>query len=354
MQTRRDALRAKLPPLGADAILVTKLVNVRYLTGFSGSNGQLIVGASDSDDVFFTDSRYEEQSKHQVPEIRREIFDARSAWDQITASLSGVTRLAIEAHHMTVSSYSKLRKSLGSIEPVDTEGLVEKLREVKDQTEIELLRRACAIGDEGFKEILNRLREGMSEVELAADLEDAMRRAGSEGLSFETIAAFGESAAEPHHEPTSRRLKRGDIVKLDFGATFGGYHSDMTRTVAFGDPGDELRKIHDAVRQGQQAGCDAVAPGASGGDVDAASRAPLQALGYDYGHSTGHGCGLEVHEAPNARKEGTDILAPGMTVTVEPGIYVPGLGGVRIEDLLVVTESGYEILTQSPKELIVV
>ena len=351
-KARRNAVRARLDELGADALLVTKLVNVRYLTGFSGSNGQLIVGA---EDVFFTDSRYEEQSRHQVPDCRREIFDSRSGWDRIAPELGSASKIGIEAHHMTVASAGRLRDALGDgRDLVETESVVEKQRLVKDAAEIERLRRACAIGDAGFTEILGRLREGMTEVELAAELEGAMRRAGSEGLSFDTIVAFGESAAEPHHEPTVRALRRGDVVKLDFGATFEGYHSDMTRTIAFGDPGDEMRAVYDAVRAGQQAGVEAVKEGATSGEVDAASRAPLKAAGYDYGHATGHGCGLEVHEAPTVRTSGADILAAGMTVTVEPGIYLPGLGGVRIEDLLAVTADGFDVLTTSPKELIVV
>ncbi len=348
--SRRDAIRARLSELEADALLVTKLVNVRYLTGFSGSNGQVIVG---EEDIFFTDSRYQEQSGHQV-DCRREIIDSRSGWEQVVASLEGAGRLAIEAHHMTVASAGRLRAALGDVVIVETENVVEKQREVKDAGEIESIRRACAIGDAGFDQIIARLREGMTEVECAAELEEAMRRAGSEGLSFATIAAFGEQAAEPHHEPTERRLKRGDMVKLDFGAMFDGYHSDMTRTVAFGEPGDEMRTIYEAVRAGQQAGVEAIRSGANTGLVDDASRAPLQAIGRDYGHATGHGCGLEVHEAPTVRKGGADILVAGMTVTVEPGIYVPGLGGVRIEDLLAVTDDGFEVLTTSPKELIVV
>lgn len=350
---RRDALRSCLEQVGADALLVTKLVNVRYLTGFSGSNGQLVV-AADGNDVFFTDTRYEEQSAKQVADCKRKIFDSRSGWDQVVEALEDVQRLGIEAHHMTVASAGRLREAAGPIGLVNSEMVVEGLRQIKDQAEIESIRKACAIGDVAFTEILGRLREGMTELECATELEESMRRHGSEGVSFSTIAAFGEQAAEPHHEPTSRALRRGDMVKLDFGATYDGYHSDMTRTVAFGDPGPQMRQIYEAVRVGQQAGVDAVRAGASTGDIDEASRLPVRALGHDYGHSTGHGCGLEVHEAPTVRAKGADILTAGMTVTVEPGIYVPGLGGVRIEDLLAVTDDGFDALTTSPKELIVV
>ena len=348
---RRDALREKLERAGADAVLVTKLPNVRYLTGFSGSAGQVVVGA---EDIFFTDTRYEEQSGRQTPELRREIFRSGNYWELIAAQLKGISRLAIEAAHLTIAAGRKLAEAAPNVTLVETEGLVEGLRTVKDAGEIERIRRACAIGDEAFGDILGRLNEGLSEVDVAAMLEDSMRRGGSEGLSFDTIVAFGENAAEPHHAPGARTLRAGDLVKMDFGATFDGYHSDMTRTVAFGSPSDELAKVYDIVKAGQQAGIWAVKAGAKAADVDAAARAPLKAAGYDFGHGTGHGCGLEVHEAPGVRGESADVLGAGMTVTVEPGIYLPSIGGVRIEDLVAVTEDGCDVLTNSPKELIIV
>jgi len=347
---RRDRVRDRLPELGADAMLVTKLVNVRYLTGFSGSAGVVVVGA---EDVFFTDSRYEEQSAREVPDCRRVI--PPSGAEKVLASEitgAGVTKLAIEASHVTLATAKAWRENMPSVELVETTGVVEELRKVKDAAEVDALRRAAAIGDKGLADVLGRMREGMTEVELAAELEDAMRRAGSDGLSFPTIIAFGEQAAEPHHSPGERRLRRGDLVKLDFGATVAGYHSDMTRTVAFGSLDPELAKIYEIVRSSQQAGVDAVAAGRNAGDVDDASRSVVEAAGHSFGHGTGHGCGLEVHEAPTVRRGSEDVLAPGMAITVEPGIYLPGQGGVRIEDLVVVTDDGCDILTRSPKELI--
>lgn len=348
---RRDALRRRLEAAGADALIVTKNVNVRYLTGFSGSNGQILVGA---EDAFLTDSRYAEQSAREVEGCRREVYESGKVWPLVASLLGGAKRLAIEAHEMTVASARRLGEAIPGIEIVHTEGLVEKLRLVKDVNEIAAMRDAAAAGDAAFRETLGCLREGMTEIDVAAGLEDAMRRAGSEGLSFPTIVAFGENAAEPHHAPGARRLKRGDVVKMDFGATSSGYHSDMTRTIAFGPVADELRAVYGIVRAGQQAGLDAVRAGVTGGDVDAAARAPLNASGHDFGHGTGHGCGLEVHEAPGLRRESADMLAAGMAVTVEPGIYLPGAGGVRIEDLVVVTDAGCDVLTTSPKELITV
>jgi len=349
-KARRDAVRARLPEIGADAMLVTKLVNVRYLTGFSGSAGIVLVG---SEDVFFTDSRYEEQSAREVPDCRRVI--PASGKEKVLATevgAEGIGTLAIEAAEVTLAQARRWRDDMPSVELVETTGVVEELRKVKDAAEIGSLRTAAAIGDRGLAELLGRLKEGMSEVEVAAELEDAMRRAGSDGLSFPTIVAFGENAAEPHHSPKERRLRHGDLIKLDFGATSDGYHSDMTRTISFGEPDPELAKIYEIVRSSQQAGVEAVAAGATGAQVDGASRTIVEQAGYTYGHGTGHGCGLEVHEAPTANKTSEDVLKPGMTVTVEPGIYLPGLGGVRIEDLVVVTDNGCDILTRSPKELV--
>jgi Xaa-Pro aminopeptidase len=349
-KARRDAVRARLPEIGADAMLVTKLVNVRYLTGFSGSAGVVLVGG---EDVFFTDSRYDEQSAREVPDCRRVIpSSAQEKALPTEVSAQGITKLAIEASHVTLAQAKRWREEMAAVELVETTGVVEELRKVKDAAEIEALRTAAAFGDRGLSALLGRLKEGMTEVEVAAELEDTMRRAGSDGLSFPTIVAFGENAAEPHHSPKARRLKRGDLIKLDFGATSGGYHSDMTRTISFGDPDPELAKIYEIVRSSQQAGVDAVAAGATGAQVDGASRSIVEQAGYTYGHGTGHGCGLEVHEAPTANKTSDDVLTPGMTVTVEPGIYLPGFGGVRIEDLVVVTDNGCDILTRSPKELV--
>ncbi len=349
---RRDRIRARLSELDADAMLVTKLVNVRYLSGFSGSAGVLLVG---DEDVFFTDSRYDEQSAREVPDARR-VVPPSNQEKVLAAEITGagVKRLAVEAQHATLAMARTWRENMPGVELVETTGVVEELRKVKDRAEIEAMRRAATIGDEALLEALCRVREGMTEVELAAELEDSMRRAGSDGLSFPTIVAFGENAAEPHHRPTRRRLRAGDLIKIDFGATFDGYHSDMTRTVSLGRPDPDLGKIYEIVRAAQEAGVDAVASGKPAGEVDEAARAVVESAGYSFGHGTGHGCGLEVHEAPTVRRGSRDVLGDGMAVTVEPGIYLPGLGGVRIEDLVVVTDGGCDVLTRSAKELVVI
>lgn len=350
-RARRDLIRARSEELQIDAFLVTKLVNVRYLTGFSGSNGQLLVGAGD---LLFTDGRYEEQAAREAGDCQREVYESGRLMATLGrhAGALSIKRLGVEAHEMTLATARSIANAIEDLELVETTGVVEALRAVKAPAEIEALRRAAAIGDAGFAAILPCFHEGITEREAAAELDEAMRRAGSDGPSFETIVAFGESAAEPHHSPSLRALKSGDLIKLDFGATWGGYHSDMTRTVGFGAIDDERKRIHRIVYEAQHAGVEAVAPGVACSAVDAASRDVVVGAGYDFSHGVGHGIGLEVHEAPSVRKESVDILAPGMAVTVEPGIYLPGFGGVRIEDTVVVTDSGCDVITDSPRGLI--
>jgi len=226
---------------------------------------------------------------------------------------------------------------------------------VKDEAELRLLERAQEITDAGFDGLPGILREGVSERDAALELELAMRRAGADGLAFETIVAFGENAAEPHHEPTARDLRRGDIVKADFGALFAGYHADMTRTLAFGEIAPELLEVYELVRAAQQAGVDAVRAGASAADVDAASRVIIADAGYGnaFSHGLGHGVGLEIHEGPTVRRTSEDVLPEGTVVTIEPGVYLPGKGGVRIEDIVYVTPDGGRVLPRSSKELTV-
>ncbi len=217
-----------------------------------------------------------------------------------------------------------------------------------------MLREAQACTDRAFEDILDILAVGMTERQVSLELEHALRRAGADGLSFESIVAFGEQAAEPHHQPSHRVLEEGDVIKLDFGGLFGGYHADMTRTIAFGSPPPELRKIHDIVRQAQQAGIDAVRPGVTGGEVDAAARKVVEDAGYGprFPHGLGHGVGLEIHEGPNFARAGEDVIPVGAVMTVEPGIYVPGLGGARIEDMVEVVEDGCRVIGTSIRELI--
>jgi Xaa-Pro aminopeptidase len=361
VKERRDGVRERLDELACDALLVTKPVNVRYLSGFSGSNGQLVLGARDA---FLTDPRYDEQSARECPDLDRRVYSTSAAaigesggmYGALADAIAdlGVARLGVEANHMTLATAATLGARVPGVTLVETTEVVERPRRVKDAGEVEAIARACVFADRAFDDLVGLLREGITEIEVAAILEDAMRRAGSQGLSFDTIAAFGEQAAEPHHQPTARALRGGDLIKLDFGATAGGYHSDMTRTIAFGAPSDEMAAVYALVQGSQQAGLDAVRPGSTCGDVDAAARGYLTSRGHDFGHGTGHGVGLEIHEAPPVRAGAADVLEPGMVITVEPGIYLPGVGGVRIEDSVVVTAEGCDILTRTTKELVVV
>ena len=349
-QLRRDRLVARLPHLGVDAMLVTHLPNVRYLTGYTGSNGQTLFAANDA--RFFTDGRYTEQSRREVPDVERVIYSngLKDVLADACKSL-GVTSVGFESAALTHKSFEELAEA-AELVPLGDE--VGRLRWVKDAEELRLIEQAQAITDKAFDEVLPKLREGVTERRLALDLLWAMLDAGAEGVAFDSIAAFGKNAAEPHHEPTDRPLARGEMVKLDFGARYDGYNSDMTRTVAFGEPADDLREIYEVVRRAQQAGVDAVRAGITGAEADLAARSVIGEAGFGEGfdHGVGHGVGLEIHEGPTLRRNSEDVLPAGSVVTVEPGIYLTGKCGVRIEDMVEVTENGARVLASSTKELV--
>jgi Xaa-Pro aminopeptidase len=350
----RSRLAARLDDLGADAFLVTRPPNVRYLSGFTGSNGQLLLTTRDA--VFLTDGRYTEQARREVPDLRRGRYtgDFAAVFGRACADL-GVRRVAFEATGVTFATYQRLAGS--GVELVPASGEVERLRWVKQPEEIERIEAAQAVADEAFELVTGKLIEGVTERDVAFELDTAMRGAGAEAVAFESIVAFGESAAEPHHTPCGRALARGDVVKLDFGAVVDGYHSDMTRTVAFGEPPPVIREIHEAVLRAHLAGVAAATAGATGDAVDGATRAVIGEAGFAeaYPHSVGHGVGLEVHEGPLLRAGGEDVLPAGAVVTVEPGVYLQGVGGVRIEDMVEVTPGGGppRVIPRSPRELLV-
>ncbi|MBF6542713.1 M24 family metallopeptidase [Nocardia brasiliensis] len=360
---RRGALRSLLVENGVDGLLVTDLVNLRYLTGFTGSNAALLVHSWDMRNaeertVIGTDGRYRTQVAEQVPDLRAEIAKATARRIIELAGEWQLGRIGYESHIVTVDQHRGFVEQRTGLEFVATPGLVEQLRMVKDAYEVEQLRAACAAGDAGLAALLERggLRPGRTERQVARDLEWAMFEHGAEAVSFETIVAAGANSAVPHHRPTEAVLAAGDFVKLDFGATVGGYHSDMTRTFVLGAPSDWQREVYELVRAAQQAGCAALRPGAKTADVDAASRSVIEAAGHGalFVHGLGHGVGLQIHEAPGLAKNGTGTLLSGVAVTVEPGVYFPGRGGVRIEDTLVVREGGPELLTNTGKDLTVV
>ena len=337
---RRRALTARLDELGVDALLITRLLHTRYLTGFTGSNGQILLRPDGA--VFLTDGRYTEQSRREVPGLERHTY-TNPLREELPGLLSGVHRLGFEAEDVTVAARDRFADALGDdVELVPTTDVVEPLRAVKDDDERAAIRQAQAITDAAFTAILDGFAVGVTEQQIARKLEMAMRDEGADGLAFDSIVAFGENAAEPHHEPTHRTLGEGDIIKLDFGALASGYHADMTRTISFGSPPAELRAIHEVVRESQQAG------------IDAVSREVIERAGYGdaFVHSLGHGVGLEIHEAPSLGRKQDDPLPAGAVVTVEPGIYLAGVGGVRIEDMVEVTGDGCVVVGTSARELI--
>jgi Xaa-Pro aminopeptidase len=349
---RRRRLTERLPDLEVEALLVTALPNVRYLTGFTGSNGQLVLTGDGA--TFLTDGRYGEQSAHEVPDLPRETYtgDFAPVFHRVCERL-GVHRVGFEAAEVTFHTFQTLQDG---VELVPTTEEVERLRWVKSPEEVSRLEAAQATADEAFETVVGKLSEGMTERDVALELDLTMRRLGAEAVSFETIVAFGENAAEPHHAPGFRPLARGDVVKLDFGALVDGYHSDMTRTIGFGDPDPRLVEIHQLVLRAQQAGMDAVRPGVRAGDVDAAARSVIVEAGHGdhYGHSLGHGVGLEIHEGPLLRAGSDAVVPEGTVVTIEPGVYVPGLGGVRIEDMVEVTAGGCRPIPTTPRGLVIV
>ncbi|HTW19054.1 MAG TPA: Xaa-Pro peptidase family protein [Mycobacteriales bacterium] len=349
---RRSAAGAALPD-DVDALLVSLVVNVRYLTGFTGSNAALLV-RPDGSATFATDGRYLTQAAEEVPDL--ECVDARSSAAALVgrAAADGAHRLGIERSAVTLAEAEQFRAAAdGRLDLVETESVVERLRAVKDEAEIEHLQRACAITDAAFAAVLGRLRPGVTEREIAWFLHGCMRENGADGLAFDTIVAFGSHSAIPHHRPTDRALEAGDLVKLDFGARSGGYHADMTRTVVVGPAADWQRELHASV-QAIQAECRAAAvAGASPRELDGLARSGIEAAGSHAAHGLGHGVGLEVHELPFLSASSHDTpLVDRTAVTIEPGIYLPGRGGVRIEDSIVIDGAAPRSLTASDRSLL--
>lgn len=339
-------LRQRAAEAGAGALLLTDPANVRYLTGFTSPEDARVLITADRA-LLLTDGRYTAQA---AEESRLEPVIA-SSWMKRVAELVPDGVLAVEADALTLATHRDLAEALGR-DPVGLRALLTCERSVKRPDEIARLRRAAEITDAAFERALEVLRPGVREIEVALELERHMRLAGADGKSFEFIVAGGPRSAMPHGVASQRVLERGDLVTLDFGAVVDGYHADMTRAVALGPVSDELRRMYDAVLEAQEAALAMVGPGVDGRDVDARAREVLagHGLAERFSHSLGHGVGLEVHEDPRLSSTREDVLEPGMTVTIEPGVYVPGVGGVRIEDLVVITEDGAERLSHSPKE----
>jgi len=348
--SRADRVAARLAEQGLDLLLVTGLTNVRYLTGYTGTNGLAVVGAGTR--RFLTDFRYVEQAGAQVTDFDRETVprDLRlglgDGWPE------GAVRLGFEDQHVSVRHARLLRETLPDrVELVPAGGLVEAERAVKEPGELAAIRAAAALTDEVYEVVADQGVVGRTEREIAIALEQEMRLRGGEGPAFASIVASGPHGAQPHALPRDLAVERRVLVTLDIGAKVDGYCADCTRTWATGELPDELAEIHALVLRAQEAGVAAVRAGLAGREVDAAARDVVDAAGFgeQFGHGLGHGVGLEIHEDPRLAQTSEERLAPGHVVTVEPGIYVPGRGGARIEDLVVVTEEGCEVLTSTTK-----
>lgn len=351
---RVQRLRERIREIGSQAMLVASGVNRRYLSGFTGSHGVLLLSPDRA--ALITDFRYREQAPLQAqgyeiiehgPDIRATVADTLKAW--------GIEDVLFEDAHVTYAEHAALSKALEPVVLKPASGIVEELRITKDETELAVMREAAVIADRTFQHILGFIKPGVTELAIAVEMETYMRSLGASGPSFDTIVASGERSALPHGVASDRVVGRDEFVKLDFGAYYKGYCSDLTRTVVVGNPSDKHKEIYAIVKEAQQYALDHLKPGMTGRAGDALTRDIITRYGYGdhFGHGTGHGLGMEIHEAPRLSLTGDWVLAPGMTVTVEPGIYIPGFGGVRIEDDVVITDTGIEILTSSPKELIV-
>ena len=355
MNHRLRALRKAMRREGLSAFAVTNRKNVRYLTGFTGSAGACLISAGSA--VFITDFRYRSQAAKQVPPDFRRAEHA-SAVQGIAKELkrTRAKALAFEEAHLTHGVFRQLRKLIKGVRLKPVSGLVEALRLCKDPGEVRMLKRGARVNGDALGEVAASIRPGRAESDVALDLETAMRRRGASGASFDTIVASGPRSALPHGIASSRKLKKGDLITIDFGAVMSGYHADTTRVFSLGRPTPRGEKIYEIVLEAQMTALEAVKPGVSCGDVDRAARDVISGYGYGeaFGHGTGHGVGLDIHEAPRLGPGVKEELRPGMVVTVEPGIYLPRWGGVRIEDMVLVTERGKEVLTRStPKELVV-
>ncbi|MBE7035503.1 MAG: aminopeptidase P family protein [Ruminococcaceae bacterium] len=347
--TRINTLLSRLPN-EADGVLITSPENLRYFSGFTGGEGALVLSGQEK--KLLTDSRYVLQAAEEAPDFsvidtaETKLLDCLCACDFKT--------LAIEEENLSAHFYKKLTAALPRCTFLGVDETLLLLRAVKNDAELDLTRKAARLADEAFAHVLPLIRPEVSELDIAMELEWHMRKGGADGPSFPIICASGYRSAMPHGVASEKKLASGELFTMDFGCFYHGYASDMTRTVMIGKASEKQRKIYDTVLAAQLAALSAIGPGVSGQDADAAARDLISAAGFGpcFGHSLGHGTGLLIHERPTLSPRSDSVLAPGMIVSVEPGIYVEGIGGVRIEDLVIITEDGIENLTTSPKELL--
>jgi len=356
MSERLGRLREELANRGVDGFLSFDAVTNAYLSGFTGSTSVVIVSVDRA--ILVTDFRYREQARAEVKS-----FDVREANDSyirgVCAALSdvGARKVAFEPDRMTFKSYQDVRDRLSSVELVAVQDLVSKLRACKDRVEQENIRRAAAISSSVMREVPAIIKAGMSERELAAEIEYLIRKNGADGPAFEALVLFGERSSLPHGKPSDRCLQTGDIVLVDIGAKFNGYNSDLTRTWVYRRIGaNRAKEVYEIVKSAQKAALDLLKVGVWCAELDAEARSIIRESGYsdNFGHGLGHGVGLEVHESPRISAQSTDKIQENMVITMEPGIYLPGEGGVRIEDLVLVTATGCEVLTEVDKTFTVI
>jgi len=359
-RSRQKKLREHLARTRFDGLLISHLPNIRYLCGFTGSAGLLLVEEAGS--VFFTDVRYDTQAHDEVEGAKvviakKAVLPALADWMGGRRKRSRGWTVGIESEHFTIAEKKRLIKLRPSgVSVKDAPSMVERTRMVKDDEELKQIRAAVALGAKLFDRALEVLKPGAKETEVAAEMELAARRAGAEEMSFPTIIASGARSALPHGRASNQAIASGAFVVCDFGVILGGYCSDQTRTVWMGSASDEARKAYEAVKEAQQAAVEAVRPGVTVGEVDESARKVLRKarLGRYFTHSTGHGVGLEIHEAPRVASGQKEVLQPGMVITIEPGVYFPGKWGVRIEDMVAVTAGGHEQLTPTSKDFLAV
>jgi len=353
--TRLDKIKSSFENLQLDAFLVRKISNIRYISGFSGSAANILI--TKKKNYFVTDFRYKSQSKNEVyPEFEIIIYHQNSLeFLRELIKSDNLSKIGFESNFLSCNDALALRNDFKEAEFIPVDSLIEKIIIVKNEIEIELTKKAVEITDKTFSKLLEIIKPGMTEREISAEISYYQKLFGADGDSFDCIVASGERSAFPHARPTDREINNNELLTLDFGCTVGGMKSDLTRTIAIGDIGDENRKIYSIVKEAQQRALDKVKAGISCKELDSYARNFIKEKGYgnNFGHGLGHGLGYDIHEKPSVNERTSDLLEEGSLITIEPGIYVEGRGGVRIEDDVLVTDSGCEILNKSTKELIV-
>lgn len=348
-----EKLRTALNEQNVSALLVTSPYNRRYITGFTGTAGAALISAEKA--YFITDFRYTEQANAQIQgfEIVEQTGTLVDAIAEVIKN-NGFDTVGFEKDAVTYAEFERYTDAFDA-KLVPTSGILEKIRLIKSDDEITIIKQACQIADEAYEHILTFIQPGMTELDVSNELESFMRSKGATSSSFDIIVASGTRSALPHGVATSKVIETGDFVTLDFGAYYNGYVSDVTRTIAVGEPSDQLKEIYQVVLDSQLLALEKIKPGMTGKEADAIARDHIASKGYGkaFGHSLGHGMGLEVHEGPGLSSRSDVVLEPGMVITIEPGIYLPGIGGVRIEDDALVTENGVEKLTHTSKELVI-